>query len=52
MDWLRWDVVSWGALALLLMAAETLVPGAFMLRRAAPLMPGPRMPRPTSQSAW
>ena len=31
MDWLRWDVVSWGALALLLMAAETLAPGAFML---------------------
>ena len=31
MDWLRWDVVSWGAIALLLMAAETLVPGAFLL---------------------
>ena len=31
MEWLRWDVVSWGAIALLLMAAETLVPGAFML---------------------
>ena len=31
MDWLRWDVVAWGALALLLMAAETLVPGAFLL---------------------
>src|SRR5690606_587891 len=30
-DWLRWDVVSWGAIALLLMAAETLVPGAFLL---------------------
>lgn len=31
MEWLRWDVVSWGAIALLLMAAETLVPGAFLL---------------------
>jgi len=31
MDWLRWDVVGWGAIALLLMAAETLVPGAFLL---------------------
>ncbi|MCD9027506.1 NfeD family protein [Luteimonas sp. BDR2-5] len=28
---MRWDVVGWGALALLLMAAETLAPGAFML---------------------
>lgn len=26
-----WEVVTWAALALLLMAAETLVPGAFML---------------------
>ena len=31
MDWMRWDVAGWGALALLLMAAETLVPGAFLL---------------------
>ncbi len=31
MDWLRWDVVGWGAIALLLMAAETLAPGAFLL---------------------
>ncbi len=31
MDWLRWDVVSWGAIALLLMAAETMAPGAFLL---------------------
>ncbi|VXB02978.1 conserved hypothetical protein [Luteimonas sp. 9C] len=31
MDGLRWDVVSWAAVALLLMAAETLVPGAFLL---------------------
>ena len=28
---MRWDVVTWGAVALLLMAAETLAPGAFML---------------------
>lgn len=28
---MRWDVAGWGALALLLMAAETLVPGAFLL---------------------
>ncbi len=28
---LRWDVVGWGAVALLLFAAETLAPGAFML---------------------
>ncbi|ATD68900.1 hypothetical protein CNR27_13725 [Luteimonas chenhongjianii] len=28
---MRWDVVGWGAIALLLMAAETLVPGAFLL---------------------
>jgi|SRR5690606_6384302 len=28
---LRWDVVAWGAVALLLFAAETLAPGAFML---------------------
>ena len=26
-----WEVVTWAAVALLLMAAETLVPGAFML---------------------
>lgn len=31
MDGLRWDVVAWGAIALLLMAAETLAPGAFLL---------------------
>jgi len=31
MDWMRWDVAGWGALALLLMAAETLAPGAFLL---------------------
>ena len=28
---MRWDVVGWGVLALLLFAAEALVPGAFML---------------------
>ena len=28
---MRWEVVSWGALALLLFAAEALAPGAFML---------------------
>ncbi|MDH5834649.1 NfeD family protein [Luteimonas kalidii] len=28
---MRWDVVAWGAVALLLFAAEALVPGAFML---------------------
>ncbi|KPN21483.1 hypothetical protein AO715_15100 [Xanthomonas sp. Mitacek01] len=28
---MRWDVAGWGALALLLMAAETLAPGAFLL---------------------
>ena len=28
---LRWDVVGWAAVALLLFAAETLAPGAFML---------------------
>ncbi|WP_101924952.1 MULTISPECIES: NfeD family protein [Luteimonas] len=28
---MRWDVVGWGAIALLLMAAETLAPGAFLL---------------------
>ncbi|MCS3745477.1 MULTISPECIES: NfeD family protein [unclassified Xanthomonas] len=28
---MRWDVVIWGVLALLLIAAETLVPGAFLL---------------------
>lgn len=28
---MRWDVVAWGALALLLFAAEALAPGAFML---------------------
>lgn len=28
---MRWDVVSWAAIALLLIAAETLAPGAFML---------------------
>ncbi|KAF1694285.1 NfeD family protein [Pseudoxanthomonas koreensis] len=28
---MRWDVVTWAAVALLLMAAETLAPGAFML---------------------
>jgi inner membrane protein len=28
---MRWDVVSWAAIALLLFAAETLAPGAFML---------------------
>lgn len=28
---LRWDVVAWGAIALLLFAAEALAPGAFML---------------------
>jgi membrane protein implicated in regulation of membrane protease activity len=28
---MRWDVVSWAAVALLLFAAETLAPGAFML---------------------
>lgn len=31
MDGLRWDVVAWAAIALVLMAAETLVPGAFLL---------------------
>lgn len=31
MDGLRWDVVAWAAIALLLMAAETLAPGAFLL---------------------
>lgn len=30
MRW-EWDVVAWAALALLLMAAEALVPGAFLL---------------------
>ena len=30
MRW-EWEVVTWAALALLLMAAEALVPGAFML---------------------
>ncbi|MES2858410.1 MAG: NfeD family protein [Pseudomonadota bacterium] len=28
---MRWDVFAWAALALLLFAAETLAPGAFML---------------------
>lgn len=28
---MRWDVFGWAAVALLLFAAETLVPGAFML---------------------
>lgn len=28
---MRWEVVVWGAVALLLFAAETLAPGAFML---------------------
>ena len=28
---MRWDVATWGALALALMAAETLAPGAFLL---------------------
>lgn len=28
---MRWEVVGWGALALVLFAAEALVPGAFML---------------------
>ncbi|TWI06305.1 hypothetical protein IP90_00571 [Luteimonas cucumeris] len=28
---MRWDVVAWAALALLLFAAETVAPGAFML---------------------
>lgn len=28
---MRWDVVSWAAVALLLFAAETMAPGAFML---------------------
>lgn len=28
---MRWDVVAWAAIALLLFAAETLAPGAFML---------------------
>ncbi|HHW4680853.1 MAG TPA: NfeD family protein, partial [Xylella taiwanensis] len=28
---MRWDVVGWAAAALLLFAAETLAPGAFML---------------------
>ena len=28
---MRWDVATWAAVALLLMAAETLAPGAFML---------------------
>ena len=27
---MRWEVVGWGALALLLFAAEALAPGAFM----------------------
>ena len=28
---MRWDVFTWAAVALLLMAAETMAPGAFML---------------------
>ena len=28
---MRWEVVAWAAVALLLFAAETLAPGAFML---------------------
>ena len=28
---MRWDVFAWAAFALLLFAAETLAPGAFML---------------------
>ncbi len=28
---MRWDVVSWAAVALLLIAAETMAPGAFLL---------------------
>lgn len=28
---MRWDVVAWAVLALLLIAAETLAPGAFLL---------------------
>ncbi|MBP6797734.1 MAG: hypothetical protein KA124_06520, partial [Luteimonas sp.] len=28
---MRWDVVAWAAVALLLFAAEALAPGAFML---------------------
>lgn len=28
---MRWEMVAWGTLALLLMAAETLVPGAMLL---------------------
>ena len=31
MDGMRWDVFAWAAAALLLMAAESLVPGAFLL---------------------
>ncbi|GGD43586.1 NfeD family protein [Pseudoxanthomonas indica] len=27
---MRWDVVTWAAIALVLMAAETMVPGAFL----------------------
>src|SRR3546814_20242775 len=27
----RWDVITWAAVVLLLMAAETMAPGAFML---------------------
>lgn len=27
---MRWDVVTWAAIALVLMAAETIVPGAFL----------------------
>lgn len=28
---MRWDVVAWAAIALVLIAAETMVPGAFLL---------------------
>lgn len=28
---MRWDVMAWAAIALILIAAETMVPGAFML---------------------
>ena len=47
---LRWDVVGWAAVALLLFAAEALAPGAFMLwmgLAAAAVFLARRRPEPT-----
>jgi hypothetical protein len=34
---MRWEVVGWGALALLLFTAEALAPGAFARVRGKPM---------------